>query len=81
MNIKNRLKRLENEVIDSSSVCNCKSLRTEVYTLDLTEDAPNNDLLLMGEPVPDICSFCNKPTVKTRIILQLCDQATPGLKN
>lgn len=77
MNIKNRLKKLENVVIDNSAVCGCYPQRnTEIYYQDLSEDAQTNEPQLNGEPVPEVCPFCRKPMVKQVITIQGVDNTT-----
>lgn len=76
MNLRNRLKKLENEVIDDSTVCACYPKYIETFIQDLGEDALNNEPVLTSEPIPDICRNCLKPTDKTQIIVRLCDQTT-----
>ncbi len=77
MNIKNRLKRLENEMIGDSTVCSCfPKSRTELYSADLSADSESSEPVLIGKPVPDICQDCRKPIKKQQIILQFVDGTT-----
>jgi hypothetical protein len=77
MNILNRLKKLEHSVTDDSTVCACYPRYTETYIQDLGEDAPlDSQPVLTGDPVPDVCPDCFKPTEKNSITVQLCDHTT-----
>lgn len=76
MNIKHRLKKLEN-VIDDSTVCGCFPQRNfESYRADLSEDSESSEPVLMTEAVPDVCLNCRKPIEKRIIIFQFYDQTT-----
>lgn len=78
MNIRNRLRKLETEVIDDSTVCACyPQVRTELWIADLGEDSNTSEPKFNGEPVPDICPDCGKTVEKNKITIQLCDQTTP----
>ncbi len=76
MNIKNRLKKLENEVIDDSVVCACYPQFFETYIQDLSADAEDNSPVLTSEPAPDVCPRCRKHTEKNSITVQLVDATT-----
>jgi hypothetical protein len=76
MNIKNRLKKLENEVIDGSPVCVCFPQHFSVFIQDLGADAETNLPILSGEPAPDVCPNCLKPTEKNSITVRLVDGTT-----
>jgi hypothetical protein len=78
MSITNRLKKLESEVINDSTVCACyPQFRTELWRADLSVDSDSAEPQLMGEPVPEVCPNCSKPTQKERITLRFCDSSTP----
>jgi hypothetical protein len=76
MNIRNRLKKLENEVIDDSPVCVCFPQFAETYMRDLGENSNGNELVLISEAVPDLCPNCRKIVEKNKIIVRICDQTT-----
>jgi len=77
MNIKNRLKKLENEVIDDSTVCACfPQKNTETWKADLGADSNTSEPELLGEPVPEVCDRCGKQINKDVIILQFVDETT-----
>ena len=76
MNIKNRLKKLENEVINDEAFCACYPQLFETYIQDLTADAKNNAPVLKSEPTPNACLYCRKPIEKNSIIVQIVDAAT-----
>lgn len=64
MNIKNRLKKLENEIIkDDPLVCDCPKEFKSVVIL------PTADGETYTEP-PDLCETCGKPIEWTTIIVQ-----------
>lgn len=76
MNIKNRLKKLE-RAVDDSTVCACYPQRCEFFMQDLGEDAPlDSQPVLSGNPTPDICPDCRKLIEKNSITLQLVDGTT-----
>jgi hypothetical protein len=78
MNIRNRLKKLENEVIDDSTVCACyPQKRFEMWIADLGVDSDSSEPKLDGEALPDVCADCGKPVEKNKITVQLCDRTTP----
>jgi hypothetical protein len=75
MNIQNRLKRLENEVIDDSTVCVCFPQYTEVFMQTFDENGAANKLERWGEKlVPEVCRKCNKPTATDKIIVEFIHQ-------
>jgi len=77
MNILNRLKKIENLTLNSSTFCACHpQIRTEVYIADLSEDSDSSEPVLSGEAVPDVCPDCCKPTEKDAITVQICDTTT-----
>ncbi len=77
MNIINRLKKLESKAFDDSSFCACyPAFHSEIYLQDLGEDSENTEPTLSGEPVPDVCSRCQKLIEKRQIIIQFVDQTT-----
>jgi hypothetical protein len=77
MNLRNRLKKLENVVIDDSAFCDCRPRKVfEIYKANLSEDSNSSEPVLTSEPVPDICPDCRKPIEKTQIIFQSCDHTT-----
>lgn len=77
MNILSRLKKLENKIIDTSTVCGCVPQRNaEIYKADLSEDSNSSEPILWSEPVPDVCPDCRKPIEKQKIIIQGCDHTT-----
>jgi hypothetical protein len=75
MNIFNRLKKLEQST-DDSTFCACHPQRFETYIQDLGADAETNEPILSGEPTPDVCPDCLKPTEKNSITVQLVDGTT-----
>ena len=78
MNIRNRLRKLETEVIDDSTVCACyPQVRTELWIADLSEKSESSEPVLMGEAAPDTCPDCGRPIEKHKIIIQGCDHTTP----
>lgn len=73
MNIKNRITSLEKKT-GTEGFCNCKgTLKTEIYTQDLTEDSADREKHLIGEPVPETCEMCRKLINKQASIIQLVD--------
>ncbi len=77
MNIRSRLKRMESGIVASDSeFCACHPQRCEIFHQDLTADAETNEPQLSGEPVPDVCADCGKPTEKNRITIRICDRET-----
>jgi hypothetical protein len=76
MNLRNRLKKLEHSVTDDSTVCACYPQHFSVFIQDLGEDAETNEPVLSGEPTPDVCPDCFKPTEKNSITVQLVDGTT-----
>jgi hypothetical protein len=76
MNLRSRLKKLENEVIDDSTVCACDPQRYEIYYQDLSKNAKTNEPILRGEPAPDVCPNCRKPAEKNSITVQFVDGTT-----
>jgi hypothetical protein len=76
MNILTRLKRLENETLNSSTFCACYPQYFETYIQDLGEDAEHNEPVLTSKPTPDVCPDCSKPTEKNSITVQLVDGTT-----
>jgi hypothetical protein len=77
MTIKNRLKTVEKKMsITNSEFCGCFPQHFEIYTQSLCEDARTSEPLLTSKPTPDVCSRCNKPTEKNRIIVQIVDVTT-----
>ncbi len=76
MNIRNRLKKLEDDVIDDSTVCACYPQHFSVFIQDLGADAETNEPVLSGKPTPDVCPNCLKPTEKNSITVQLVDGTT-----
>jgi hypothetical protein len=77
MNIRSRLKKLEIEAIDNSTICACYPQYFETYKADLSEDSDSSVPILMNEAVPDTCPKCGKQTEKHKIIVHFCDQTTP----
>jgi hypothetical protein len=86
MNIKSRLKKLENEVIDNSQFCRCNGYKpqTEIREEKVFYDAyetgvyipyqnrPNQDESnKLDKEVLEICLRCKKPINKRVIILQI----------
>ncbi len=69
MSIKNRLKRMETEIIkEDSEFCACSSeIRTEVWIpfFDGEKYVP----MLDGEPIPDVCRDCRKPILTETITI------------
>lgn len=77
MNIKSRLRKLENEMIGGSTVCSCSfQNKFETYYQDLSSDSENTEPVLLGEPMPDLCTNCRKPIEKQQIIIQGVDGTT-----
>ena len=77
MQLRQRIKKLEKQSGTGSAFCECGELpRYEIFRADLSIDSESSKPLPMGETVPDICPDCRKPTEKTRIIVQFCDQST-----
>ncbi len=76
MNIKTRIKKLE-KATNAGGFCACGQLHTEIYLQNLGENATTNEPILSGEPVPDVCPDCRKPTEKNKITVQICDASTP----
>jgi hypothetical protein len=76
MTLKNRIKRLESEVINDSTVCACYPQFVETYVRDLSIDALTNEPVLTSESRPDICPACGKQTVKNSITINLVDSTT-----
>ena len=75
MNIKTRLRKLE-QATDDSTVCACQPQRYEFYLQDLGEDAETNAPVRTGKPTPDVCPDCLKLTEKNSITVQLVDGTT-----
>ena len=75
MNLRHRLKKLE-RVTDNSTACACHPQHFSVFIQDLSADAETNAPVLSGEPAPDICLDCDKPTEKNSITVQLVDGTT-----
>ncbi|HSK71302.1 MAG TPA: hypothetical protein VK892_06375 [Pyrinomonadaceae bacterium] len=65
MKILNRLKRMETKKSVNTPFCACGS-GSELYLQADESTEPR----LLGEPVPDFCGRCNKPTQKSVIIIQ-----------
>ncbi|HSK71303.1 MAG TPA: hypothetical protein VK892_06380 [Pyrinomonadaceae bacterium] len=73
MSFKKRIAKLET-TLNPNSFCSCRATaKDEIYTQDLTEDSTDTEPHLVGDPVPDICEQCNKPTSKNQTIIQLVD--------
>lgn len=74
--IKTRIVKLE-KLNGNPDFCNCRDMpKFEVYHADLTTDAETNELQLSGKAVLEVCDQCERPTQKTKIIVQVCDQET-----
>ena len=82
MNIKSKIKRLEEKLNVNSELCACFSHkgktfpRWEVYHQDLSIDSTDTTPILQGEPIPDFCEICGKAVLKEQIIIVGCDAST-----
>lgn len=82
MNIKGKIKRLEEKLNVNSEFCACISYKgkvpfcTEIYHQDLTIDSIDTSPILKSEPVPDFCEKCGKKVEKQQFTIVLCDAST-----
>lgn len=82
MNIKGKIKRLEDKLNVNSEFCACFSHkgivfpRTEIYHQNFSKDSPDTTPILQGEPIPDFCEKCGKAVEKNQIIIQFVDAST-----
>lgn len=71
------MKKLENAVIDDSTVCGCRPQTIfEIYRTDLSEDSNSSEPVLTSRQAPDVCPDCRKPIEKQVIIIQGVDHTT-----
>jgi hypothetical protein len=82
MNIKGKIKKLEDKLNVNSEFCTCFSYKgkvfphTEFYHQDLSVDSADTTPILQGEGVPDICEKCGKSVEKKQIIIQFIDASS-----
>lgn len=78
MNIKSRIKKIENQIIGGRfEFCGCfPQFNTEIYLQDLSAGAKSSEAVLSGEVVSEVCLRCRKTIEKQKIIIRFCDHST-----